>query len=519
KKNKNKDRYVFVSGLIMLGLGLVGCAVSLTIYFTTRENPQPVPQMQLPKQANYTKPEKPNIIFITVQEIGWSDIRYGEPRIQVHTPNLDDLAKNGRTLENHYVQPTSVSSHHAFLTGRLPFKSGMQHGPFDVAAPYCTGSDLTLISRTLKQRGTRYDWRVDAMTNDDVPDGGTFYTELLADHVINTISTTRRPYFVNLAFGDVHKHVEIPSRYTSYYPDCDEGTNSLSCLYMGDEAERRRNLKRRNYLGFITAVDEAIGRIKRAADDNTVIIFTPDTGGSHQEYANNLPLRGATGTLYEGGTKTRAIVSSPYMEAPILNNRHEGLFHATDWAATITSLAGTFPSSQHDGFDQTEMILFGLPSKRDRIIYNLDMEQYPLLGQSAIRHNEWKLIWGFDGITNGRGCLRTPTYETDTEFLTIPLSSSDLTSLPQDEQDRIVQLLNENTWKPDNLYSGVIRLYNLKDDPNEYEDLSGDTNNVALIQELKLMLVNELKSNYDEPPQSFNQSTSHITDPVDPGWC
>ena len=66
---------------------------------------------------------KPNILFVLVDDFGWSDIGYhrSHPNIEVLTPVMDKLAtEDGVILNRHYVHMTCTPSRSAFQTGRLP---------------------------------------------------------------------------------------------------------------------------------------------------------------------------------------------------------------------------------------------------------------------------------------------------------------------------------------------------------------------------------------------------------------
>ena len=57
---------------------------------------------------------------------------------------------------------------------------------------------------------------------------------------------------------------------------------------------------------MVTAMDKAIGEVVRSYKkfgfwENTVLIFSSDNGGNMKAGASNWPLRGAKGTLFEGG--------------------------------------------------------------------------------------------------------------------------------------------------------------------------------------------------------------------------
>ena len=78
-----------------------------------------------------------------------------------------------------------------------------------------------------------------------------------------------------------------------------------------------------------------------------------------------------------------------------------------------------------------------------------------------------------------------------------------------------ISFLYESRWH----VLQVVFCYFITDDPNEYEDLSSDTNNAAMILQMKLMLTDALRNSYQKPLESFSQPVANLTDPADPGWC
>nr|KAG5693884.1 hypothetical protein BaRGS_014325 [Batillaria attramentaria] len=67
---------------------------------------------------------RPHILMIVVDDLGWMDVGWRDP--DMHTPTLDRLVSEGVNLTNHYVQPLCSPSRAAFMTGKYPFKMGMQ---------------------------------------------------------------------------------------------------------------------------------------------------------------------------------------------------------------------------------------------------------------------------------------------------------------------------------------------------------------------------------------------------------
>ena len=68
-------------------------------------------------------PEKPNILFILIDDMGWGDIGYNSEDIL--SPNLDKLAEEGLTFGQHYVNPECTPTRVSLLTGRYAIRFGM----------------------------------------------------------------------------------------------------------------------------------------------------------------------------------------------------------------------------------------------------------------------------------------------------------------------------------------------------------------------------------------------------------
>ena len=68
------------------------------------------------------KVDKPNILFILADDLGWGDVSYHGSDIR--TPTIDRLAESGIQLEQHYVCPMCTPTRVSFLTGRYPSRFG-----------------------------------------------------------------------------------------------------------------------------------------------------------------------------------------------------------------------------------------------------------------------------------------------------------------------------------------------------------------------------------------------------------
>ncbi|HUT90479.1 MAG TPA: sulfatase-like hydrolase/transferase, partial [Thermoguttaceae bacterium] len=64
-------------------------------------------------------PEKPNIVYILADDMGYADAGFNGGR-DIKTPNLDKLAREGSILKSFYVQPVCSPTRAVLMTGRYP---------------------------------------------------------------------------------------------------------------------------------------------------------------------------------------------------------------------------------------------------------------------------------------------------------------------------------------------------------------------------------------------------------------
>ncbi|WAR29518.1 ARSB-like protein [Mya arenaria] len=167
----------------------------------------------------------------------------------------------------------------------------------------------------------------------------------------------RDQLYLYLPFQSVHAPLEVPERYENIYANIS-------------------TKNRRTYCGMVSALDEAVGNITTALRDrgfmdNALIVFTTDNGGPTYEAANNLPLRGAKTTLWEGGTRGASFVYSENLLQKTGYTNSE-MIHAVDWFPTLLTLAGGKPDAGMDGVNQWPTVSSGAPSARSEFVYNID---------------------------------------------------------------------------------------------------------------------------------------------------
>src|SRR4029453_10148804 len=68
---------------------------------------------------------QPNIVHIVADDLGWKDVGFNGAT-DIKTPSLDKLAAEGAKFTQFYVQPMCTPTRAALMTGRYPFRYGLQ---------------------------------------------------------------------------------------------------------------------------------------------------------------------------------------------------------------------------------------------------------------------------------------------------------------------------------------------------------------------------------------------------------
>lgn len=72
--------------------------------------------------STFLSAEKPNIIFILADDLGWQDVGFNGSQY-FETPNLDKLADRSLNFKNAYMYPTCSPSRTAIFTGKQSFRT------------------------------------------------------------------------------------------------------------------------------------------------------------------------------------------------------------------------------------------------------------------------------------------------------------------------------------------------------------------------------------------------------------
>lgn len=374
--------------------------------------------------SSFAVERQPNIVVILADDLGWSDVGFHGSDIQ--TPNIDELAQGGARLDRFYALPMCTPTRASLLTGRYPFRYGLQTAAIPADASYGLSLSEYLLPQMLRRAGyatailgkwhlghaDRKYWpknrgfdvqygplvgEIDYYTHsvkgkrdwydNHVPFKEEGYaTELIGRRAEQTVlqHDVAKPLFLYLAFTAPHAPYQTPAEYERQYSDIEDPT-------------------RRAYAAMITCMDEQIGKVIAALErkklrENTLVFFMSDNGGNRISMfsgegdvsdlelpASNQPYRGGKGTLLEGGCRVVAVANWPHKIKP---STIAEPMHVVDLLPTLVGLgnATTKGAKPLDGIDQWDLIRSGTNSPRSQVVYNI--EPY----RAAISRGKWKLI-------------------------------------------------------------------------------------------------------------------------------
>lgn len=99
-------------------------------------------------------PEKPNIIYILADDMGYGDIKKLNKNSQVKTPNLDKLAAKGAIFTNaHSGSAVCTPTRYGVLTGRYAFRTSLKKGVLNGFSPALIEPSRFTVADLAKQAG------------------------------------------------------------------------------------------------------------------------------------------------------------------------------------------------------------------------------------------------------------------------------------------------------------------------------------------------------------------------------
>ncbi|MBN2183526.1 MAG: arylsulfatase [Sedimentisphaerales bacterium] len=381
------------------------------------------------------KTEKPNIIFILADDLGYGDIGcYGQKTIR--TSNIDRMADEGMRFTDHYAGSTvcapsrcclmtGLHTGHAFIRGndRIPLRpsdvtvaellkqagytTGLI-GKWGLGEPETTGipnrQGFDYFFGYLNQRHAHnyypsYLWRNEKQVplknevRDVNPPGGVatkrveYSHDLFSTEAMEFVEKNKNtPFFLYLAYTIPHANNEARQ----------EGMEVPS---LEPYADTDWPAPQKGHAAMITRMDRDIGKLlarlrELGIDKNTLVIFTSDNGphsegGGNPAFFNSSgPLRGQKRDLYEGGIRVPMIARWPGKIKAGSTSGHVSAFW--DVLPSLCEIAGLESPDGIDGISYAPTLL-GREDRQKKHEY-LYWEFHEQGKKQAIRIGDWKGI-------------------------------------------------------------------------------------------------------------------------------
>ncbi len=386
--------------------------------------------------AQAAKP--PNILIITVDNLGYGDLRSYNPNSSIITPNLDRLAERGARCTGYYTaSPTCTVSRACLLTGRIPQRHGLIAQLAGVEGNYGVGlnQEEVLIPQLLKEAPVPYatgcfgKWNIGFAAGsrptergfdefighasgnmdyyrhnyrekhdlyagtEELHREGEYATDIFADAAIDFIqrrTEAGQPWFCYLPFNAPHfpsrsnKRAGEPNAWQA--PDWAFESYGLS----PEETDPKKR-----YNAVVTALDRAIGRVLDALDasgaaESTFVFFMADNGAFRLgreglDVGSNAPLRHGGVTCWEGGLRVAAMARWPGRIAA--GSVVSAPFWSPDLFGACTKLANAPPPAGVvlDGEDPLAVLSHGAPSPHESLYFQYGKH-------AALRKGDWKIV-------------------------------------------------------------------------------------------------------------------------------
>ncbi len=349
--------------------------------------------------------EKPNIILILADDMGWGDIHSnGNPAIE--TPVLDKLAEKSLSFDKFYVCPLCAPTRAEILTGRYFLRTGVS----SVTQGYenMNPREIT-FAEVLKQNGYATGcfgkWHNGGYYLQHPNRKGFneyvgfmvghlgYYYDAIYQHNDKDVKSEgySTDYFTRQALGFIERNAGKP--FLCYVPyNVPHSPFQVPEKYFGKYKTRGLDNELATIYGMVENMDENIGLILSKLEqlnltEKTIVIFLSDNGPNTFRY--NGEMKGKKGNVDEGGVRVPFYISWP---GTIEAGKTAQLAQGIDLFPTLLKLCSINykPVLPIDGVDLSKTI-FKQAENFDRYIYSRQ-PQYPLQGRAgSIRNNKYRL--------------------------------------------------------------------------------------------------------------------------------
>ncbi|MDR1666481.1 MAG: sulfatase-like hydrolase/transferase [Bacteroidales bacterium] len=461
--------------------------------------------------------EKPNIIFILADDMGYGDVSALNRESKINTPNIDKIAGNGVVFTDaHSSSAVSSPTRYGILTGRYNWRSTLKRGVLHGYDKALIPAGRTTTASMLKNRGYEtacigkwhlgWTWNNVAKGTDSVDftkpvTGGP--VAIGFDYFYGISASLDMPPYV---YVENDMPTALPNRITSGKgmemwrsgPTASDFEHKKTLSHLVDKAieyingrgngkpfylylplpaphtpilpsEKFQGKSGLNPYGdFVMEVDYMVGRIvetlhQNGIENNTILVFTSDNGCSPTARMDELQekghypsdiYRGHKADLYEGGHRIPCIVQWP---ACIKPHYVEQTVCLTDFMATFAAVTG-YQLKDDEAEDSYNILPLLLNTAEPKAIREATVH-HSINGEFSLRSGEWKLL-----LSPSSGGWSYPRPGRDTAVIR---------TLPK------------------------VQLYNIKTDPAEKNNVY--TEYPEVVNELKEMMMRYIRDGRSTP--------------------
>jgi arylsulfatase A-like enzyme len=436
--------------------------------------------------------EKPNILVIFGDDVGQSNISaYTHGLVGYKTPNIDRIAQEGMLFTDYYAENSCTAGRSTFITGQTAWRTGMSKVGVPGAPVGIQARDVT-IAQALKPLGyaTGQFGKNHLGDRDEYLPTNHGFDEFFGNlYHLNAEEEPERPYWPknDPVFlknynprGVIHSYADgkiedtgplnrkrmetIDDETTKACMDFitkqkNAGTPFFSWMnftrmhiftHVRPEYRGKSGMPGNEYADGMWEMDQNVGKLLKTVEDlgianNTIVIFTTDNGPNMFTWpdAASSPFRSEKDSNWEGAFRVPAMIRWPghIKGGEVSNEMMSGL----DWFPTLLAAAGDTTVTEH--------LLKGAKMGEKTFKVHLDgFNQLPYLTGKA-EHSPRHEFYYFND---------------DAELVAMRMDNWKIVFCEQRQPGQLAIWANPFTCLR------VPKLYNLRMDPYEHADISGD---------------------------------------------
>ncbi len=417
---------------------------------------------------------KPNIILITADDLGWKDIScYGN--LDVKTPHIDRLAREGVKFQNAFVVTSSCApSRASLITGQYPHTNGVTalahiHKTKSLSPFHLTLADLLSeagyntalmgkwhVSPYLPTSWYGYQERLSGIFGED------FWIKDIKPAVDFIHRNKDNRFYLELNF--MHNHRDMYGEFTMDpdFPVDPEKIKVPEYYNYPQWPEIKADLAK--YFSQTKKMDKMVGDVLNTLDnlglaENTMVVFISDNGP---------PYPGLKMTSYERGIRTPLLIRYP---AKIKKSEQKAMVESIDLMPTILEGVGIPVPDSLEGKSFWPAIA-GNPggyTEKEEIFTEMTahVEYIPT---RSVRTRKYKYIRNYSNIAFGLD-----------------------QNAHMEWAHRLVQMEDQPWTKP----RLMEELYDIENDPNERKNLVYEEKYADILQDMRSRLDAQMKKTKD----------------------